>query len=66
LDERNPDSPYRLRKAQKDHAMTSQSAARAKQENIAEMGEALGAQYAELWQDIAHLHLTWLEYVELF
>ncbi|WP_439374819.1 hypothetical protein [Bradyrhizobium sp. DASA03120] len=46
--------------------MNKQSAAEAKRECIAEMGVPLGTQYAELWQEIAHLHLTWLEYVELF
>lgn len=30
------------------------------------MGTDLGTQYAELWQDIAYLHLTWLHFVELF
>jgi hypothetical protein len=43
-----------------------QSAAEAKQEYIDEMGVPLGTQYAELWLEVAHLHLTWLEYVELF
>lgn len=33
---------------------------------VAEMGEPLGSQYAELWQEIAQLHITWLEYVELY
>lgn len=33
---------------------------------IAKMGDALGTQYAELWQEIAALHLTWLEFVELY
>jgi hypothetical protein len=46
--------------------MTNQSGKEAKAEYIAVMGEPLGSQYAELWQDIAHLHLTWLEFVELF
>jgi AbiU2 len=46
--------------------MNEQTAAEAKQEHIAKMGVPLGTQYAELWQEIADLHLTWLEYVELF
>src|SRR6188474_385013 len=46
--------------------MADQSAAEAKQACIDEMGVPLGTQYAELWQEIADLHLTWLEYVELF
>jgi hypothetical protein len=46
--------------------MNEQSGAEAKQEYIAEMGVQLGTQYAELWQEIAHLHLTWFEFVKLF
>ena len=46
--------------------MTDHSAEQAKQQCIDTMGEALGSQYAELWQEIAHLHLTWLEFVELY
>ena len=30
------------------------------------MGEALGTQYAELWQELAQLHIVWLEFVELY
>ena len=46
--------------------MTEHSAAQSKQAYIKMMGDALGSQYAELVQDIAHLHQTWFEYVELF
>lgn len=46
--------------------MTEQSHEEAKQQCIDTMGEPLGSQYAELWQEIAHLHQTWLEYVELY
>jgi hypothetical protein len=46
--------------------MNEQTAAEAKQKYIYAMGVPLGTQYAELWQEIAHLHLTWLECVELF
>ena len=42
------------------------TAAESKQQYITAMGEQLGIQYAELWQEIAHLNLTWLEFVELF
>jgi hypothetical protein len=46
--------------------MTNQTAAEAKDECIAKMGEPLGTQYAELWQELAQLHMTWSEFVELF
>jgi hypothetical protein len=46
--------------------MSEQSGAEAKRQCIAAMGEPLGTQYAELWQELAQLHLTWLEFVELF
>jgi hypothetical protein len=46
--------------------MTNQSSEQEKQGYIAEMGEPLGTQFAELRLDIASLHLTWLEFVELF
>jgi hypothetical protein len=46
--------------------MTEHSAEQSKQAYIEMMGDALGSQYAELVQDIAHLHQTWFEYVELF
>jgi hypothetical protein len=42
------------------------TAAEDKEQYIAAMGEELGTQYAELWREIAELHLTWLEFVELF
>lgn len=43
-----------------------QTAAEAKDENIAKMGEPLGAIYSALWQEVATLHFHWKEYVELF
>src|SRR5215208_4749544 len=46
--------------------MNEQSAAETKEQYIALLGAPLGTQYAELWQEIAELHLTWLEYLELF
>jgi hypothetical protein len=36
------------------------------QSSVTTMGEPLGSQYSELWQEIARLHATWLEYVELY
>jgi hypothetical protein len=44
----------------------SLSAAEVGAENTEKMGEALGSQYTELWQELAHLHARWAEYVELF
>ena len=38
----------------------------AKQQYISQMGQALGTQFAALWQDMANLHLKWGEYVILF
>ncbi len=46
--------------------MTYQTSEEAKQEYITKMAAALGEQYAELVQEIAQLHLTWFEFVELF
>ena len=43
-----------------------QSAQKARQRNIEKMGEALGAQYSALWQEVVLLHTNWKEYVELF
>ena len=34
--------------------------------NIAAMGEPLGAQFSELWQEVVYLHRKWLEYLALF
>jgi hypothetical protein len=42
------------------------TAEESKADYIAKMGPALGTQYNELWQEIAALHLTWLEFVELY
>jgi hypothetical protein len=38
----------------------------AKKVNIEKMDDKLGAQYSELWQEIAILHVYWQDYVELF
>jgi hypothetical protein len=46
--------------------MTDQSAAEAKQQAIDAMGKELGTQYAELWQELAQLNITWLEFIELY
>jgi hypothetical protein len=42
------------------------SALETKSDNIALMGQALGALYSELWQDVARLHSDWEEYVVMF
>lgn len=42
------------------------TAEEAKAKNIEKMGEALGAQYSALWQEVAQLHMHWSEFVELF
>jgi hypothetical protein len=42
------------------------TAEESKASNIEKMGRELGEQYSELWQDIAHLHMKWGEYVVLF
>jgi AbiU2 len=46
--------------------MTQRTADEVKQENIAKMGDALGALYSALLQELAIAHLYWHEYVELF
>jgi hypothetical protein len=46
--------------------MAEQTGAEAKEQNIKAMGEALGVQYSQLWQEIAQLHISWAEFVELF
>jgi len=46
--------------------MADQSAAEAKQQAIDAMGEPLGVQYAELWQELAQLNITWSEFIELY
>lgn len=46
--------------------MGERTAAETKAENIAVMGEALGAVYSELWQEVAWIHHNWAHYQELF
>jgi hypothetical protein len=46
--------------------MVRKTAEESKRDHVNKMGEALGRQFAELWQEVAHLHAKWLEYVELF
>jgi hypothetical protein len=46
--------------------VADQSAEEAKKYNIERMGELLGTQYSALWQAVAHIHINWQEYVELF
>src|SRR5688572_9269148 len=42
------------------------TAEEARDRNIKIMGETLGAQFSELWQEVAWLHEKWAQYVELF
>ncbi|MBJ7407642.1 MAG: hypothetical protein JHD07_31865 [Bradyrhizobium sp.] len=46
--------------------MADQSAPEARQQAINAMGEPLGTQYAELWQELAQLNITWSEFIELY
>jgi hypothetical protein len=46
--------------------MADQTADEAKKQNIAKMGEKLGAHYSELWQEIAVFYVYWQDYLELF
>lgn len=46
--------------------MGERTATEAKAANIAVMGEALGAVYSELWQEVAWIHNNWAHYQELF
>lgn len=46
--------------------MTHRTAEETKKANVAAMGEALGSQYTELWQEIVYLHRKWMEYLVLF
>jgi AbiU2 len=45
---------------------TNQTAAEAKAERVAKMGEDLGELYDALWQQVAWLHRKWGDYVALF
>jgi hypothetical protein len=46
--------------------MVDQTADEARKSNIEKMGDALGTQFSELWQEVAQLHFIWAEYVALF
>jgi hypothetical protein len=35
-----------------------------KKVNIEKMGEPLGTQYSELWQELASIHIKWGEFVD--
>jgi hypothetical protein len=37
-----------------------------KKVNIEKMGEPLGTQYSELWQELASIHIKWGEFVDAF
>ena len=43
--------------------VTHSTAEQHKQKCIAVMGEELGSQYAELWQEVVYLHKKWMEYI---
>jgi len=46
--------------------MTCRTAEEARDHYTEKMGEALGTQFAALWQEIASLHVKWSEYIALF
>ena len=46
-------------------AVADQTAEQMKRQNIDTMGERLGAQYSELWQEVAHIYIKWGEFVDL-
>lgn len=46
--------------------MAEQTGEEAKEQNITAMGEALGVQYTQLWQETAQLSMMWSEFSELF
>lgn len=46
--------------------MSQQTAAQAKDENVAKMGQALGEQFSALWQELAGLHSRWGEFEEMY
>lgn len=46
--------------------VTERTAAEAKADNIAAMGQSLGEQYSALWQELVWLYRIWGEYVELY
>ncbi len=46
--------------------MPHRTAEESKKECIDVMGEELGSQYAELWQEAVYLHSKWMEYVTLY
>ena len=46
--------------------MVEQTAKDAKSEHIEKMGKELGAQFSQLWQELAYLYANWNEYVALF
>jgi hypothetical protein len=45
---------------------SERTAAEAKADNIAVMGQSLGEQYSALWQELVWLYRVWGEYVELY
>lgn len=45
---------------------SERTAAQAKTDHIAKMGEEIGTIYSALWQEVAWIHEKWAQYVELF
>ena len=45
---------------------TTRTPDQVKAEYIRVMGDQLGPLYAELWQEVAGLHMKWAEFVTLF
>jgi HEPN superfamily AbiU2-like protein len=45
---------------------SERTAAQAKADHIAKMGEEIGAVYSTLWQEVAWINQKWAQYVELF
>jgi len=45
---------------------SERTAAQAKSDHIAKMGEEIGTVYSALWQEVAWINQKWAQYVELF
>jgi AbiU2 len=45
---------------------SERTAAQAKADHIAKMGDEIGAVYSALWQEVAWINKKWAQYVELF
>jgi len=42
------------------------TAQESKDRYVDKMGQALGTQFAALWQEVAYLHIKWAEFVDLY